>query len=121
MTHFHTQNNADGFKVWKGQRLSAVVLIMLGIWFLASILNNAHADYSSVLTWAAQPWISALLALFVGTSFYHSALGLQVIIEDYIPHPLWQKILIYTVNIMSFSMVMLSWFFILRIMIIGSR
>jgi succinate dehydrogenase / fumarate reductase membrane anchor subunit len=105
---------------WKGQRLSGAALISLSIWFLIEILRHTQADYFLVLAWASQPWVSISLILFVSMIFYHSALGLQVIIEDYIPLPFWQKSFILMIKILNLGMALLSCFFIIRIMIMGN-
>jgi succinate dehydrogenase / fumarate reductase membrane anchor subunit len=105
--------------LWKNQRFSAVALIPLSIWFMVEILRHTQADYHTVLAWAAQPWIGAALALFTGLVFYHGALGLQAVIEDYVPHPFWQMALILKVKAFSLMMCVLSWFFIIRIAIIS--
>ena len=102
---------------WKHQRITAILLIPLSIWFLIDLLRHTQADYPVVLAWAAQPWIGTALALFMGLMFYHGALGLQVVIEDYVPHLLWQTVLVVKVKIFSFIMAVLSWFFIIRIAI----
>lgn len=109
-----------GVAHWRRQRISGAVLIPLGIWFLVEILRHTRADYRTVVDWIAQPWMSATLALFVGVVFYHGALGLQVVIEDYIPNPFWQRALIIKVKTLSLLMVALSWFFIMRIAIIAN-
>lgn len=117
------EGTRPGHKVvtqWKGQRISGAALISLGIWFLIEILRHTQADYFLVLAWASQPWVSISLILFVSMVFYHSALGLQVIIEDYIPHPFWQKSFIIMIKVLSLGMALLSCFFIIRIMIMGN-
>lgn len=105
---------------WRRQRISAVALIFLGIWFLIEILRHTQADYPLVLAWASQPWVSIALGLLVSIVFYHSTVGLQVIIEDYIPHPFWLRTLILMVKAFSLGMTLLSWFFIIRIVIMGN-
>lgn len=117
------EGTRPGHKVvtqWKGQRISGAALISLGIWFLIEIFRHTQADYFLVLAWASQPWVSISLILFVSMVFYHSALGLQVIIEDYIPHPFWQKSFIIMIKVLSLGMALLSCFFIIRIMIMGN-
>lgn len=117
------EGTRPGHKVvtqWKGQRISGAALISLGIWFLIEILRHTQADYFLVLAWASQPWVSISLILFVSMIFYHSALGLQVIIEDYIPHSFWQKSFIIMIKLLSLGMALLSCFFIIRIMIMGN-
>lgn len=69
------------------QRVSAVILIPLVLYFLYSIvrITGAH-DYHAVQHWFSNPINSALVLAFVITGFYHAALGLQVVIEDYVHH-----------------------------------
>jgi succinate dehydrogenase / fumarate reductase membrane anchor subunit len=110
----------NGARYWRLQRITAVLLIPFCIWFLAEVVFYTQSDYQAVLRWAAQPWIGAALALFVGLIFYHGALGLQVVIEDYVPNSLWQNILIMKIKIFSLIMAVLSWFFIIRIAIIAN-
>src|SRR5688572_2750047 len=86
-----TETTHKAVAQWKGQRLSAAALIFLGIWFLIEILRHTQTDYPSVLAWASRPWVGLALAFWVGMVFYHGAIGLQVIIEDYIPHPFWLR------------------------------
>jgi succinate dehydrogenase / fumarate reductase membrane anchor subunit len=109
----------EGVAHWKAQRVSAVALIPLGIWFVLAIATQSH-DYHQVLAWAAQPWISAALALFVGTAFYHSYLGLRTVIEDYVPSFFWRAALSLKVQLVSLALAVLSWFFIICIAIKGA-
>jgi len=110
-----------GVTHWRRQRISAIILVPLSIWFLLEILRHIQADYQTVLAWVAQPWVGTALAFFMGLIFYHSALGLQVIIEDYIPNPFWQKALIIKVKALNFIMAVLSWFLIIYIAIMGNK
>ncbi|MCE3231386.1 MAG: hypothetical protein K0R76_1376 [Alphaproteobacteria bacterium] len=105
---------------WRRQRTSAVMLVPLSVWFLVEVLRHTQADYPTVVAWAAQPWVGAALALFVSLGFYHSALGIQVVIEDYVPNPFWQMVLSFKVKALSLALAVLSWFFIIRIAIIGN-
>ena len=73
-----------GFGHWWGQRVSAIALIPLSLWFAGSILQLSHADYSSVVLWLHTPWVAVLLSLFLVTLLYHAYLGVQVVIEDYV-------------------------------------
>ncbi len=108
-----------GASHWLGQRLSAIALVFLSIWFLVELIYHLKSDYHTVLNWIAQPWIGALLALFVGTICYHSSLGLRVIIEDYVPSIFWQKSFIILTYFLNLAISLLSWFFIMRIEIIA--
>src|SRR5512143_632382 len=69
---------------WWAQRLTAVALVPLGLWFASSLATLAGLDYAAVAAWVHRPVTSILLILFVGAAAYHSFLGVQVVIEDYV-------------------------------------
>ncbi|MBL1140566.1 MAG: succinate dehydrogenase, hydrophobic membrane anchor protein [Proteobacteria bacterium] len=81
----------EGFHHWWAQRLTAVLLAPLSLWFIYNLVAVTGAEYSAVIAWIAQPINAALLLLFLFSLYYHAALGLQVVIEDYIESE-WQKI-----------------------------
>lgn len=74
----------SGAHHWWAQRLSAIALVPLSLWFVASIAGVATADYATAVSWISSPWNSALLVVLIGAIFYHAQLGMQVIFEDYI-------------------------------------
>ena len=74
----------EGVHHWWIQRLTSIALIPLSIWFLISLLALPSLDYATVHAWAAQTWTALLLVLFIGISAWHSKLGVQVVIEDYV-------------------------------------
>jgi len=74
----------DGTGHWWMQRLSAVALIPLGLWFAVSLLALPGLDYATVRVWIAEPLSSIGLVLFIVAAGYHSMLGLQVVVEDYV-------------------------------------
>ncbi|MBT5072659.1 MAG: succinate dehydrogenase, hydrophobic membrane anchor protein [Kordiimonadaceae bacterium] len=74
----------NGTHHWWMQKLTAVALIPLTIWFVASVVQMTQADYEIVINWMNSPLVAVLMILFVSTGIYHLKLGLQVIIEDYI-------------------------------------
>ena len=74
----------SGFQHWWGQRLSAAALVPLGLWFAVSLLGMASLDYWAISAWVGEPLHAILLLLFLLTLLYHSNLGLQVVIEDYV-------------------------------------
>jgi succinate dehydrogenase / fumarate reductase membrane anchor subunit len=69
---------------WWLQRLTAVALLPLGLWFAYSLLAMPDFGYATVVAWVRWPVTSILLILFVGAAAYHSFLGIQVVIEDYV-------------------------------------
>jgi len=74
----------NGVHHWWVQRVSAVALVPLSLWFLLSLLALPGFDYASVTTFIGAPWHAVLLCLFIGTVTWHSQLGVQVVIEDYV-------------------------------------
>ena len=66
------------------QRVTAVALIPLTIWFVALLAANTGADYETAVTLLGSPHVAILMLLFIVTGLYHLKLGLQVVIEDYV-------------------------------------
>ena len=66
------------------QRLTAVALVPLTIWFVVSMICLASADHAAVSAWLAQPLTAVLMLLLIGATFHHLQLGMQVVVEDYI-------------------------------------
>jgi succinate dehydrogenase / fumarate reductase membrane anchor subunit len=79
------------------QRMSAVALVPLSIWFVASALAYVGADQGAVAAYFAQPVNAVPMFLFILASTYHMSLGLQIIIEDYF-HNEGQKIALLMLN-----------------------
>ena len=74
----------DGVHHWWLQRLTAVALVPLAIWFTVSLLALPALDYPAVSAWMGQDWTAVLLILFVLSATWHSQLGVRVVIEDYV-------------------------------------
>jgi succinate dehydrogenase / fumarate reductase membrane anchor subunit len=81
----------EGVDHWWLQRLTAVALVPLGLWFAASLVALAGADRATVAAWLHAPLAAILTLLMIVAVFYHAALGVQVVIEDYV-HSEWLKI-----------------------------
>jgi succinate dehydrogenase / fumarate reductase membrane anchor subunit len=73
----------DGTAHWWAQRVSAVALIPLTLWFAFSLLTLPAFDYETVHTWLSVPISGFLAVLLVAVLAYHSYLGTIVIVEDY--------------------------------------
>jgi succinate dehydrogenase / fumarate reductase membrane anchor subunit len=74
----------DGVEHWWLQRITAVALVPLSLWFVIAIIRLVGADADSVRDWVGNPLPAILLVLLLIATFYHASLGLQVVIEDYI-------------------------------------
>lgn len=76
----------DGVHHFWVQRVSAVALVPLTLWFVFSVAQLAGGDFYAVRHWVSAPSVAIMLVLFLATTLYHSALGVQVVIEDYVHH-----------------------------------
>ncbi len=81
----------SGTDHWTAQRVTAILLLPLTLWFLYFLTTLIGADYAAVRAAVAQPWIAALLAVYTILVLYHAQLGLQVVIEDYV-HVRWLEL-----------------------------
>ena len=77
----------EGTDHWWAQRVSAVALVLLGVWFVISLLRLESLTYLDVIRFVGVPLNAVLLSLLSLTLAYHSYLGVQVVIEDYVHAP----------------------------------
>lgn len=85
----------SGTATFIAERLTALALIPLGLWFVVNLLTLLlDGDIGALPLWLKSPLDAAFLALFIVFSFWHSKLGVQVIVEDYIHKPLWRNSLL---------------------------
>lgn len=69
---------------WRNQRISALALLPLGGWFLWSLLSLPDLGYPAMRAWLAAPTQSLLMLLFAWCALWHSAQGVQAIVDDYV-------------------------------------
>jgi succinate dehydrogenase / fumarate reductase membrane anchor subunit len=74
----------DGVGHWWVQRVTSVALIPLTAWFALSLLGKQVQSYDAMRGWLGQPWVAVFAALLIATLAWHSKLGVQVVIEDYV-------------------------------------
>ena len=87
----------EGVQHWWAQRLTAVAMVPLALWFCAGLIAHAGADRAGLFQWLGSPVQAILMILLLGVGFHHMALGLQVVIEDYVHHE-WAKIAALVLN-----------------------
>jgi succinate dehydrogenase / fumarate reductase membrane anchor subunit len=76
---------------WWAQRLTAIALIPLTIWFVISLVIMTGSGHDAAIAWIGSPLTAVLLVLLIVAGFHHMQLGLQVVIEDYV-HTRWLEI-----------------------------
>jgi succinate dehydrogenase membrane anchor subunit len=74
----------EGVEHWWRERVTAVALVPLTLWLAASIIARSRDDYATFVLWLKTPLATLMMILLLIALFYHSALGLQVVIEDYV-------------------------------------
>jgi succinate dehydrogenase / fumarate reductase membrane anchor subunit len=73
-----------GIGHWWAQRVTAILLLPLSLYFVASVLILEGASRAGMAAYMAEPWNAVLFLMLIGALFYHLALGLQVVVEDYV-------------------------------------
>ena len=76
----------EGVHHWWAQRMTAVALVPLGLWFVAGVISLIGVDHAAAVRWFKSPVNATLMVLVIVATFYHAALGLQVVLEDYVHH-----------------------------------
>jgi len=74
----------SGVEHWWVERVTAIALVPLTIWFVVSVLTLLGAEQPVVVAWAGRPVNTVLLLALVIMTFHHMQLGLQVVIDDYV-------------------------------------
>ena len=90
-----------GVHHWWAQRLTAIALIPLVVWFAISRVMMSGADYGAVRAWIGSPVVMVLLILTIAVGLHHGQLGLQVVIEDYVHPDGWKLALIVAVRFIA--------------------
>jgi succinate dehydrogenase membrane anchor subunit len=105
----------EGVAHWWAQRVTALALVPLLLWFVYSLVALTGADRASVVAWLHAPFPAIVMVLTLIAVFYHMSLGVQVVIEDYI-HSEWMKIAALVLNrLLSFALAVAGIFAVLRI------
>lgn len=110
-------SSKTGVAHWWVQRVSAVALVPLTLWFVACLASQLGADYSSVTDWLSSPIQASLLAIYLAAIFYHSQLGLQVVVEDYIHHEGMKMALLITFQLVNILLAVASIFSVIMILV----
>ena len=78
------QTKSHGVVHWKLQRISAIAMIPLIIWFVSSLVFSLINGYDQSINWLQSPLNATGMVLLFGTLYFHAASGLQVVVEDYV-------------------------------------
>ena len=87
-------SSSEPVRHWWAQRLTAVALIPLSLWFIYSLTTMLTANYDTLVLWLSNLKNSLLMLFFILILYYHALLGLQVVIEDYVESDRQKKALL---------------------------
>lgn len=104
-----------GVGPWRWQRLSALALVPLTLWFLAALIAHFGVGYGAAAAWLGSPAPAIAMILFITAGFLHLSLGLQVIIEDYVEHPAMRTVSLVLVRLGCWGLATAGIFAVLRI------
>ncbi len=74
----------SGLHHWYAERLTAIALVPLTLWFVFSMISLAGATQEAVAAWVGYPLNTVLLLALIVMTFHHMQLGIQVVLEDYV-------------------------------------
>ena len=109
----------EGVDHWWAQRITALALVPLTLWFVVAVIQLIGADRTTFIEWVRHPVPAVLLVLLLIATFYHSALGLQVVIEDYVENEAVRFGLIIIMKLVSVVLTVLGIFAVLKLSFAG--
>jgi succinate dehydrogenase / fumarate reductase membrane anchor subunit len=105
----------EGVHHWWVQRMTSVALVLLTLWFIASLVHMGSFEYSVSHAWLAKSVNAVLMLLLAIVAIYHSQLGVQVIVEDYVNHHGAKFTVLTLVNFIHLLLAAVAAFAILRV------
>ena len=99
---------------WR-ERVSAVALIPLSLWFAFTMLGLAGTNEVTMVQYIAAPWNAILMGAFAATLAYHMNLGLQVVIDDYVHGAGMKVFLLFLVRVVTIAIIAVCVFALIRI------
>ena len=106
-----------GTSHWWMQRITAVALIPLTFWVIIFLDSCLNAPYQETVAWLASPLNTVFVVSWILFVFYHAALGLQVVIEDYVSSEKWKIASIWSVNLVFLMLALAAFIAVLRIIL----
>ncbi|MCX7554460.1 succinate dehydrogenase, hydrophobic membrane anchor protein [Marinicella sp. S1101] len=110
-------SSKHGFGHWWMQRMSAILLVPTGLYVLFSLAQLDVFNAAAVVAWLSSPLNAAITLLFAVTGSYHGALGIQVVLEDYVHNHAINLILQYLTKILMIVMIMATVYAIASILL----
>ena len=109
------QSKSHGVVHWKLQRISAIAMIPLIIWFVSSLVFSLINSYDQSINWLQSPLNATGMVLLFGTLYFHAASGLQVVVEDYVHNEGLKIMSLILIKLLSILLGVLSILCVLKI------
>jgi succinate dehydrogenase / fumarate reductase membrane anchor subunit len=110
----------SGVQHWWAQRLTAVALVPLSIWWVAGMIAHTGATRVEALAWIARPVNATLTILTLAMVFHHGQLGIQVVIEDYVHHEGAKIALLILIKLLALVLALAGAVAVLQLMLGGA-
>lgn len=108
-----------GASHWWMQRVTAVALIPLSFWLVTFLKLSFTAPFQETLAWLTSPLNTLCIVAWIVVVFYHAALGVQVVIEDYIASDGYKIIAVWTINLSFLMLALAALIAVFRSLLIG--
>ena len=105
----------NGTHHWWMQRVTAVALVPLVVWFAIAMIGLTSAPYETAVSWMRSPFNAIMMVLLIIATFHHMQLGLQVVIEDYVHSEGAKVVLMLGQKLISFALAIAAGFAVLKI------
>lgn len=105
----------DGTHHFWLQRLTAIALVPLTLWFTYMVVCKTGVSHAQFTSWLQSLPVAAGFVLLLVATFWHAALGLQVVIEDYVSCPFKRTLGIITVKLGCFALATIGVLAVLKI------
>ena len=77
----------EGGEHWLTERVTSLALLLLGSWFIASLILLPGLDPHTLSEWLKAPSGAIPMALLVIVGFKHALDGMKVFVDDYVHEP----------------------------------
>jgi len=110
----------EGVQHWWAQRLTALALVPLSVWFVAGMVALTGATHAEAAEWVGHPFNATLMILTLGLVCHHGQLGLQVVIDDYVHAEGARLLLLIAARLLALALALAGIVAVLRLMLAGA-
>lgn len=113
------RGSGHGYGHWKMQRLTALALVFLYVWFIYIVCMFFIKPHNAIMAILYSPISLVMFMITITTSIYHGVLGIKVVCEDYIHNIGLRTAVLIAVYFFSIATVILAVFMLITNFIIN--